>query len=118
MRGGERLKIREDILKKVTSDEASKVTPFMSHVFLRLVHAPPKFLEGGSVLRFTTIAEEARTVITAWAQIAKLASVSPRVARKAFTWLNDEGVLTLTTSRKEEEIVITFEGISKPGESS
>jgi hypothetical protein len=115
---GEKLKIREDILKKVTSAEASKVTPFMSHVFLRLINAPPHLWEGGSVLRFTTIAEEVRTVITAWEQIAKLAIVSSRVAMKALTWLNDEGVITLTMSRKGEEIVITFEGISKPGESS
>lgn len=113
---GEKLKIREDILKKVSSAEASKVTQFMSHVFLRLVNAPPQFWEGGSVLRFTTTAEESRTVTTAWEQIAKLASVSPRVARKALTWLNDKGVIALTLSRKEEEIVITFEGISKPGE--
>lgn len=111
---GEKLKIREDILKKVSSTEASKVTPFMSRIFLRLVNAPPEFREGGNVLRFTTKAEEAQTVITAWAQIAKLAGVSPRVARKALAWLNDEGVMALTTSRKEEEIVITFEGISKP----
>ncbi len=114
--GGEKLKIREDVLKKVSSSEASKMTQFMSHVFLRLVNAPPQFWEGGNVLRFTTIAEEARPVITAWEQIAKLAIVSPRVARKALTWLNDEGVITLTTSRKEEEIVITFEGISKSRE--
>ena len=114
--GGEKLKIREDILKKVSSAEASKVTQFMSHVFLRLVNAPPQFWEGGSVLRFTTIAEEAQRVNTAWEQIAQLAGVSPRIARKALTWLNEEGVIALTTLRKEEEIVITFEGISKPGE--
>ena len=113
----EKLKIREDILKKVSSSEASKVTQFMSHVFLRLVNAPPRFWEGGNVLRFTTIAEEAQTVNTAWEQIAQLAGVSPRVARKALAWMNDEGVITLTTSRKEEEIVITFEGISKPEQS-
>lgn len=116
--GGEKLKIREDILKKVSSTEASRMTQFMSHVFLRLVNAPPHFWEGGSVLRFTTIAEDARTVTTAWEQIAKLASVSPRVAKKALTWMSDEGVIALTTSRKEEEIVITFEGVSKHRESS
>jgi hypothetical protein len=115
--GGQKLKIREDILKKVASAEASKVTPFMSHVFLRLVNAPPEFREGGNVLRFTTKAKDAQTVTTAWAQVAQLAGVSPRVARKALTWLDGQDVLTLTTSGKGLEVVISFEGISKPGES-
>jgi len=118
MMGGEKLKIREDILKKVTSAEASRVTPFMSHVFLRLVNAPPEFREGVSVLRFSTTAKAARTVTTAWGQIAQLAGVSSHVARKALTWLDGQDVLTLTTSEKGQEVVITFEGISKPGESS
>jgi hypothetical protein len=36
-----------------------------------------------------SLTEEARTVTIAWAQIAKLANISSKVARKALTWLND-----------------------------
>ena len=113
--GSKKLEIRSDILEKVTSAEAADVTPLLSMIYLRLVNAPAQYWEGENVLRFAGRAEGGRMVTTAWEQIAQLATVSPEVARTALAWLNDNGVVSLTTSRAGQEIVISFEGVSNWG---
>jgi hypothetical protein len=109
--GNERLEIRSDILKKISSNEASRVTPYLSMIYLRLVRAPPQFWEQKNILRFTEKGLDKQTVTTAWAQLVALVKVSPSIARKALGWLHDQGVITYSTSSNEREIIISFEGL-------
>jgi hypothetical protein len=113
--GSKKLEIRSDILEKVTSEEEADVTPFLNMIYLRLVNAPVQYWEGKNVLSFAGRAEDGRTVTTAWEQLAQLATVSPEVVRTALAWLNDNEVISLTTSQEGQEIVISFEGISNYG---
>jgi hypothetical protein len=109
--GNERLEIRSDILKIISSNEASRVTPFLSMIYLRLVRAPPQFWEQSNTLRFSEKREDSQRVTTAWAQLTALVKVSPGTARKALRWLHDQGVISYSTSNNEREIILSFEGI-------
>lgn len=113
--GGERLEIRSDILEKVTSEEAVAVTPHLCRIYMRLVNAPTQYWERENVLRFNGSVEGGREAATAWEQLAQFAMVSPGMAREALAWLNDQKVITLTTSREGREIVLSFEGVSHSG---
>ena len=110
MSGG-RLEIRSDILEKVTSAEATRVTPYLSMIYLRLVQAPPQFRVQKDVLRFTAAVKDGKTVMTAWAQICALLKVSQGIAKKALEWLHDQKIITYSSSPNGREIIISFEGL-------
>jgi hypothetical protein len=112
--GAERLKIREDILKKVTSEEADRVTRHLSVIYLRLVNAPAHLWERDDVLRLTGEVRDGQ-MVSAWGQLLAIVKVSPRMARKAVDWLHREGIITFYTTGDRTEVVISFEGISGRG---
>lgn len=85
-------KLDLEIISVVTSPEADQVTPLMSKIYLRLVNAPPKFLERDRVLRFEADLREAGQV-TAWEQLCELLGVASATARKAILWLHETGVI-------------------------
>jgi hypothetical protein len=109
--GGERLDIRDDILKIVTSEEAEQATRYLSLFYLRLVRAPHHLWEHDNVLRFTTEVRDGQHV-SAWAQFLALVKVSPTTARKAIAFLHRKGVIAFYTTEDKDEIVISFEGLS------
>lgn len=112
--GAERLEIREDILRTVTSDEAARVTRHLSVIYLRLLRAPRHLWEREDVLRFAGELREGQ-LVSAWDQLLDLVKVSPRTARKAIAFLHREGVIGFYTTDDRQEIVISFEGLSSPG---
>jgi hypothetical protein len=85
-------KLDLETISVVTSPEADQVTPLMSKIYLRLVNAPPKFLERDRVLRFEADLREAGQV-TAWEQLCELLGVASATARKAILWLHETGVI-------------------------
>ncbi len=107
-----RLEIREDILKKIQSDEATKVTGHMSLIFLRLVQAPEHLWPQPQVLRFQATVQEG-VAVSPWKQLLTLLKVSPATARKALSWMEQQRILTYSNVSREE-ILISFEGISRP----
>lgn len=114
--GHERLEIRRDILKKVSSAEGVRVTPKLSAVYLRLVRAPPHLWERDNVLRLTTVSQGGQTV-TAWAQLIALVKVSPKIARKTLSWLNQQELIKYSSTEDGREIIISFEGLFRRTES-
>src|SRR5215207_3101384 len=60
--------IDRDVIAALTSEEADRVTPLMSKVYLRLASSPTEFWEREGVLRFAGGEENGRWV-TAWAQL-------------------------------------------------
>jgi hypothetical protein len=109
--GGERLDIREDILKLVTSEEAEQATRYLSLFYLRLVRAPHSLWEGDNVIRLSAEIRDGQHV-SAWAQFLALVKVSPTTARKAIAFLHRKGVIAFYTTEDKDEIVISFEGLS------
>jgi hypothetical protein len=107
-----RLYIREDILEKIESHEASNVTVFMALIYLRLIQAPEHLWVQQNVLRVTTTVQEG-VLITPWKQLLTLLKVSPATARKALSWLEQQRILTYSNVGREE-ILISFEGIYRP----
>ncbi|HEX7318542.1 MAG TPA: hypothetical protein VF297_31835 [Pyrinomonadaceae bacterium] len=81
-----------DVITAVTSPEADRVTPLMSKVYLRLVHAPAQYWERDGVLRFEA---ELRgdSHITAWAALCEAVGVASATARKALRWMHEEGII-------------------------
>lgn len=53
--------------------------------------------------------------VSAGEQLMDLAKVTPRTARKALSWLEQEGIITVHTAEGKDEIVISFEGLSGRG---
>src|ERR1051325_12226037 len=76
-----------DIISAVTSEEADRVTPLMSKIYLRLVNAPPQHLEREGVLRFEGGLSDDRRV-TAWDELCKTGGVASATARKALRWMD------------------------------
>jgi hypothetical protein len=112
--GDERLAVRKDILNKITSSEADRVTRLMSAIYLRLLRAPSHLWEGGGVLR---LAGEMRggQPVSPREQMMEIVKVLPGTARKALRWLDEEGVIALHAADGRDEIVISFEGLSGRG---
>lgn len=107
-----RLYIREDILEKIESREASNVTGFMALIYLRLIQAPEHLWPEQHVLRFQATVQRGAS-ISPWKQLLTLLKVSPATARKALTWMEQQQILTYSNVSREE-ILISFEGISRP----
>ena len=107
-----RLEIREDILKKIESDEASNITGLMASIYLRLIRAPEHLWSEQNVLRFEAAVQEG-VLVSPWKQLLTLLKVSPATARKALSWMEQQRILTYSNVSREE-ILISFEGISRP----
>jgi len=81
-----------DAIAAVTSEEADRVTPLMSKIYLRLVHAPAQYWERDGVLRFEG---ELRgdTRVTAWAALCEVVGVASATASKAIRWMHEQGIV-------------------------
>src|SRR3712207_2563713 len=78
-----------DVISAVTSHEADRVTPLMSKIYLRLVHAPAEYWEREGVLRFEGELRDDRHV-TAWAALCEVLGVASATARKALRWMHEQ----------------------------
>src|SRR5215218_5142046 len=81
-----------DVIKAVTSPEADRVTPLMSKIYLRLVHAPAQYWEREGVLRFESeLRDEGH--VTAWEALCEAIGVASATARKALVWMHGQGII-------------------------
>jgi hypothetical protein len=85
-------KLDTEIIAAITSEEADKVTPLMSKIYLRLVNAPNQYWEREGVLRFEAQCREGGQV-KAWDVLCKTLGVASATANKAITWLHDCGII-------------------------
>jgi hypothetical protein len=113
----ERLEIREDILKVVTSPQAAHVSRQLTTAYIRLVRAPHHLWEGENVLRLTGETREGRQ-LSAWDQLIALMKVSAKTAKRVIAFLHRERVIAYYTTDDRSEIVISFEGVSRRGSGS
>ncbi len=81
-----------DVISAVTSEEADRVTPLMSKIYLRLVHMPAKYWEKEGVLRFEGEPREDGQ-ITAWEALCEAVGVASATARKALRWMHEQGII-------------------------
>ena len=81
-----------DAIAAVTSEEADRVTPLMSKIYLRLIHAPTQYWERDGVLRFEGESRDDRHV-TAWAALCEVVGVASATARKALLWMREQGIV-------------------------
>jgi hypothetical protein len=81
-----------DVIAAVTSEEADRVTPLMSKVYLRLVHAPAQYWERDGVLRFESELWDDGQV-TAWQALCEVVGVASATARKALQWMHEQGIV-------------------------
>lgn len=81
-----------DVISAVTSAEADRVTPLMSKIYLRLVHAPAQYWERDSVLRFEGgLRDDGQG--TAWEALCEVVGVASATARKALLWMHGQGII-------------------------
>jgi hypothetical protein len=81
-----------DVISAVTSREADRVTPLMSKIYLRLVHAPAQYWERDGVLRFEGELRDDDHV-TAWAALCEVLGVASATAAKALRWMHEQGIV-------------------------
>lgn len=112
-----RFGIKREIADAVTSDEAERVTPYMSAIYLRLVTAPLQWWIENEVL---LIEAESRDSVSmpAWSVLVAHLQVPPETARRALDWFEEKGFISLTSSANGREIRISFEGLYFPEERS
>jgi hypothetical protein len=81
-----------DVISAVTSREADRVTPLMSKIYLRLVHAPAQYWERDGVLRFEA---ELRNDchVKAWDALCEVVGVASATASKALKWMHEQGII-------------------------
>jgi len=84
--------IDRDILAVITSEDADRVTPLMSKIYLRLVNAPDRFWEREGVLRFEG-GSGGEKPVRAWAMLCELVGVASATANKAITWMHEQGII-------------------------
>src|SRR5215218_5505953 len=81
-----------DVISAVTSQEADRVTPLMSKIYLRLVHAPAQYWEREGVLRFEArLGEDIH--VKAWDALCEVAGVASATASKALRWMHEQGII-------------------------
>lgn len=85
--------IDDDVLSAVSSEEADKVTPLMSKIYLRLLQAPDELREAGRTLRFTGEEVGEGKWLTAWEQLCRHLRVSGETANKALRWMHEQGII-------------------------
>jgi hypothetical protein len=81
-----------DVISAVTSREADGVTPLMSKIYLRLIHAPAQYWEREGVLRFEARLGEVIHV-KAWDALCEVAGVASATASKALRWMHEQGII-------------------------
>ena len=81
-----------DVIAALISDEASKVTPHMSKIYLALATAPSDYWEREGVLRLAGCEREGKWQ-TAWEQLVELVGVASATARKALAWMSEQGII-------------------------
>jgi hypothetical protein len=81
-----------DIISAVTSPEADRVTPLMSKIYLRLVHAPAQYRERDGVLRFEAELRDG-THVKAWDALCVALGVASATASKALRWMHEQGII-------------------------
>ena len=81
-----------DVISAVTSVEADRVTPLMSKIYLRLVHAPAQYWERDGVLRFEGELRD-DSHVTAWEALCETVGVASATARKALLWMHEQGII-------------------------
>jgi hypothetical protein len=84
--------IDREVIAAVTSEEADRVTPLMSKIYLRLVNAPDRFWEREGVLRIEA-EQRGEDMLKAWAVLCELAGVSSATASKALRWMHEQGII-------------------------
>src|SRR5215207_7285636 len=72
-----------EVIANLVSEEASKITPHMSRIYLALINASSVYWEREGVLRFAGEQRDGGRV-TGWEQILELTGVASATARKAF----------------------------------
>src|ERR1051326_1766748 len=85
-------KLDREIIAAITSEEADKVTPLMSKIYLRLVNAPDMYQAREGVLRFEAELREGKQV-KAWDVLCEVVGVASATANKAIAWLHDSGII-------------------------
>lgn len=81
-----------DVVATLISDEASKVTPHMSRIYLALITAPSEYWESQGVLRLTGREKKGQWQ-TPWKQLIELGGVASATLRKAIIWLSGQGII-------------------------
>jgi hypothetical protein len=81
-----------EVIAALISDDASKVTPHMSKIYLALVTAPSDYWEREGVLRLAGREREGEWQ-TAWEQLVELVGVASATARKALAWMSGQGII-------------------------
>jgi hypothetical protein len=84
--------VDRDVIAAVTSEEADRVTPLMSKIYLRLVNAPAQYWEREGVLRFEAEFGDV-THKGAWDALCEVLGVASATARKALLWMHEEGIV-------------------------
>lgn len=84
--------IDRDVIAVVTSEEADRVTPLMSKIYLRLVSAPAGFWEREGVLYFAA-GDEGGRPIKASKVLYGLLGVASATAHKALRWMHGQGII-------------------------
>ncbi len=84
--------IDREILSAVTSEEADRVTPLMSKIYLRLVNAPEKYWEREGVLRVEAEVRDEK-LVKAWSVLCELVGVASATASKALRWMHEQGII-------------------------
>ncbi|HEY0101094.1 MAG TPA: hypothetical protein VGB76_19370 [Pyrinomonadaceae bacterium] len=81
-----------DVISAVTSREADGVTPLMSKIYLRLIHAPARYWEREGVLRFEAgLSGDGQ--VKAWDALCEVAGVASATASKALRWMHEQGII-------------------------
>jgi hypothetical protein len=84
--------IDREILSAVTSEEADRVTPLMSKIYLRLVNAPENYWEREGVLRIGAEVRDEK-LVKAWSVLCELVGVASATASKALRWMHEQGII-------------------------
>jgi hypothetical protein len=81
-----------DVIGTLISDEASRITPLMSKIYLAVINASSDYWEREGVVRITGREIEGEWQ-TAWEQLLELLGVASATARKALDWMNGQGII-------------------------
>jgi hypothetical protein len=84
--------IDREVMAAVTSEEADRVTPLMSKIYLRIVNAPERFWEREGVLRIESEVRDEQ-LVKAWAVFCDLVGVASATASKALRWMHEQGII-------------------------
>ena len=82
----------EDAIAAITSEEADRVTPLMSKIYLRLISAPSEFWERDGVLYFVAGEKDGRPV-KASKVLYEVLGVASATTHKALAWMHERGII-------------------------